>query len=66
MRGFYRGLCNGLVSGAALRLAQLELLDNGPTHPFVWAPFQLVGVSRTLGTSELPRTVLSTAGGRAG
>jgi CHAT domain-containing protein len=43
MGRFYRGLCRGLGAAAALRQAQLALLTTESAHPYVWAPFQLVG-----------------------
>lgn len=50
MEQFYRGLCSGQSSGAALREAQCALLGNPDTgvHPYFWAPFQLLGASGTL------------------
>jgi CHAT domain-containing protein len=42
MTGFYGRLRQGACAGAALRQAQLELLEEG-LPPYVWAPFQLVG-----------------------
>jgi CHAT domain-containing protein len=43
MEQFYAGLRDGLPAGAALRAAQLAALARYGTHPFWWAPFQLVG-----------------------
>ncbi len=47
MTHFYRALHRGQYRGAALREAQLALLDEGghAGHPYFWAPFQLVGAS---------------------
>jgi CHAT domain-containing protein len=42
MERFYRDLRHGGSAGAALRRAQLDLLNEG-VPPYVWAPFQLVG-----------------------
>jgi CHAT domain-containing protein len=42
MEAFYRRLRAGLPKGAALREAQLALLQEG-LSPYFWAPFQLVG-----------------------
>ena len=42
MEAFYRGLIAGQTPGAALRNAQLGCLESG-AHPYVWAPFQVVG-----------------------
>lgn len=44
MQGFYRGLHGGRPPAAALRESQLALLATDP-HPYIWAPFQLVGSS---------------------
>jgi tetratricopeptide (TPR) repeat protein len=43
MTRFYRGLCAGRPAGEALRKAQLAHLAEGDSHPFFWAPFQLLG-----------------------
>lgn len=48
MERFYRALCQGAPSGTALRQAQLAILADRGAHPFVWAPFQLVGHSGRL------------------
>jgi CHAT domain-containing protein len=42
MHQFYSGLCQGKAPGAALRSAQCSFIDHG-VHPYIWAPFQLVG-----------------------
>jgi CHAT domain-containing protein len=42
MESFYSALRAGARSAAALRAAQLEVLASS-SHPFFWAPFQLVG-----------------------
>jgi CHAT domain-containing protein len=42
MQGFYTALCSGGAPGAALRGAQCSFIDHG-MHPYVWAPFQVVG-----------------------
>jgi CHAT domain-containing protein len=42
MKQFYSGLCRGLAPGPSLRHAQRAFLEDG-LHPYVWAPFQLVG-----------------------
>jgi CHAT domain-containing protein/Tfp pilus assembly protein PilF len=42
MRSFYTRLHSGDRPAAALREAQLELLDQG-LHPFFWSPFVLIG-----------------------
>ncbi|MDQ6671702.1 MAG: CHAT domain-containing protein [Chloroflexota bacterium] len=42
MQRFYTALCGGQAPGAALRSAQCSFIDHG-VHPYVWAPFQLVG-----------------------
>jgi CHAT domain-containing protein len=47
MERFYRGLRAGGTKGSALREAQLESLADD-THPYFWAPFQLVGDGGTL------------------
>ncbi len=44
MARFYTGLRAGRPPGAALRAAQLAALREEGPHPFLWAPFQLVGV----------------------
>jgi CHAT domain-containing protein len=43
MERFYRALRAGQTKGAALRAAQLSLLAGEASHPYFWAPFQLVG-----------------------
>lgn len=43
MTHFYRELKRGESKGAALREAQLAMLDRRGDHPYFWAPFQLVG-----------------------
>jgi CHAT domain-containing protein len=43
MARFYHALRAGRTRAAALRGAQLDLLTGGQAHPFIWAPFQLVG-----------------------
>jgi CHAT domain-containing protein len=45
MAGFYSALKDGLSKAAALRRAQLSLLEDGlgDRHPYCWAPFQLIG-----------------------
>ena len=44
MRNFYVAVCAGQAPGAALRLAQQSSLQLERTaHPYLWAPFQLVG-----------------------
>lgn len=48
MERFYRALRDGQPKGAALREAQLALLDERGSHPFYWAPFQLIGDSGVL------------------
>ncbi len=48
MEGFYRALCGGWRKGAALRQAQLALLDGFSAHPYHWAPFQIIGDSGPL------------------
>ncbi|HKR00953.1 MAG TPA: CHAT domain-containing protein [Pyrinomonadaceae bacterium] len=42
MTSFYRLLLGGQAPAAALRAAQLELLERQP-HPFFWSPFMIVG-----------------------
>jgi CHAT domain-containing protein len=42
MEHFYRGLQTGNGPAAALRQAQLHLLESTP-HPFYWAPFVVMG-----------------------
>jgi hypothetical protein len=42
MEQFYLGLRAGQAPGAALRAAQGALLAER-AHPYLWAPFQLVG-----------------------
>ena len=51
MSRFYTELAFGKGTAAALRLAQLEILQSelpqtGPLHPFYWAGFQIVGDDR--------------------
>jgi CHAT domain-containing protein len=48
MEQFYRALRDGQTKGAALRAAQLSLLHGADSHPYLWAPFQLVGDSGSL------------------
>ncbi|HLZ68730.1 MAG TPA: CHAT domain-containing protein [Dehalococcoidia bacterium] len=53
MARFYRELAGGTGLATALRRAQLELLsprmrENGRSHPFFWAGFQLIGDDRSL------------------
>ncbi len=49
MQNFYAALLKGQRKGAALREAQLELLqDELHRHPFFWAPFTLIGHSGLL------------------
>jgi tetratricopeptide (TPR) repeat protein len=44
MQRFYTALCAGEAPGAALRVAQRSFLEHERTaHPYLWAPFQLVG-----------------------
>jgi len=46
MKLFYKGLQDGLMPAAALREAKLALLHSGRAafeHPYLWAPFVLVG-----------------------
>lgn len=44
MQEFYRNLLNGQSKAAALRQAQLALLNHPDyRHPFYWAPFILIG-----------------------
>jgi hypothetical protein len=43
MARFYQALRDGRTKGAALREAQLALLRDEQSHPFLWAPFQLIG-----------------------
>lgn len=43
MEGFYAALAAGQPAGAALRAAQLAQLAERGEHPYLWAPFQLVG-----------------------
>jgi CHAT domain-containing protein len=40
---FYRGLRAGRPVASALRAAQRGLLDEGSSHPYIWAPFIAVG-----------------------
>ena len=42
MQKFYAALCAGAAPGQALRRAQCSFIDHG-MHPYVWAPFQVVG-----------------------
>lgn len=48
MAHFYRALRAGHTKGAALRGAQRALLAADGAHPYLWAPFQLVGDSGAL------------------
>ncbi len=48
MQHFYRALRDRKTKGAALREAQLALLAEGGSHPYHWAPFQLLGDSGRL------------------
>jgi CHAT domain-containing protein/tetratricopeptide (TPR) repeat protein len=48
MDEFYRLLRAGRAKGAALREAQLALLEGGATHPYYWGAFQLIGDSGVL------------------
>lgn len=43
MRRFYLALAAGEPKGAALRAAQLALLEEQQGNPYLWAAFQLVG-----------------------
>jgi CHAT domain-containing protein len=43
MTEFYRGIRAGCWMGDALRDAQRAMLATHGTHPFFWAPFQLIG-----------------------
>lgn len=44
MQSFYKSLLSGLGKAAALRQAQLEMLeDETYAHPFFWSPFILIG-----------------------
>jgi len=43
MARFYAALREGQTKGAALRAAQLSLLGGHGGHPYLWAPFQLIG-----------------------
>jgi CHAT domain-containing protein len=42
MQCFYERLCAGEPPAAALRAAQRAFIEIG-AHPYVWAPFQVVG-----------------------
>jgi CHAT domain-containing protein len=59
MRCFYAGLQSGETPAAALRTAQRAFIDTG-AHPYVWAPFEIVGYSgprRTIrGVSDAQHT----------
>jgi CHAT domain-containing protein len=59
MRRFYRALGDGRPKDAALRLAQLDLLGSGASHPYFWAPFQLVGDGGRLWAAE-PEAIAAT------
>jgi CHAT domain-containing protein len=48
MTRYYRSLRDGRAKGAALREAQLALLDDGAFHPYFWGAFQLIGDSGIL------------------
>jgi len=53
MKTFYARLADGWDKGAALRCAQLDLLNDPEnigrsSHPYFWAPFFLVGASGAL------------------
>lgn len=41
---FYKKLCGGSTPAAALRFAQIEIMQTSP-HPFFWSPFVLIGCS---------------------
>lgn len=43
MKHFYRAISGGQAKGAALREAQRTLLATNGAHPYLWAPFQLIG-----------------------
>ncbi len=44
MGSFYQALASaGVSKAAALRQAQLQLIETGYDHPYYWAPFVLVG-----------------------
>jgi tetratricopeptide (TPR) repeat protein len=43
MRSFYRNLKAGMNKGRALQQAKLELIREGKTDPYLWAPFILFG-----------------------
>jgi CHAT domain-containing protein len=48
MRVFYQALTRGVGRAAALREAQMELLQGAYSAPFYWAPFQILGASGPL------------------
>lgn len=49
MEAFYRGLAQGQSKGAALRHAQVEMLQMLPEpHPLLWGAFQLIGNAEAL------------------
>lgn len=51
MQAFYRGIFQGESKGAALRAAQLGLLEGEDpryAHPYFWAPFSLIGDAGSL------------------
>ncbi|HEY3082133.1 MAG TPA: CHAT domain-containing tetratricopeptide repeat protein [Chloroflexota bacterium] len=52
MRRFYQALGEGRSKGAALREAQLDVRQSGMSHPYFWAPFQLVGDGGPLWPAE--------------
>jgi len=44
METFYTALAGGKSKGEALQQAQIALLNNKETsHPFFWAPFEVLG-----------------------
>jgi CHAT domain-containing protein len=43
MEQFYRGISTRRTKGEALREAQRAMLSTSGTHPYFWAPFQLIG-----------------------
>jgi len=42
MESFYQKLKLGLTASAALRMTQVQIMQDFP-HPFYWAPFFLIG-----------------------
>ncbi len=48
MARFYESIRDGVPPAAGLRSAQLALLADGDAHPYLWAPFQVIGASRQL------------------